>query len=455
MRALATELPAHGWDVTILSGSRSDLAGLGDAHDFYAGLDVLAVSFDAALAAPDPLDPPAGAVPMQPSYEDRPGAPDRVFAALDDDAFERQVRAWSRALVAAGAAKADALHLHHLTPINEAAAAVAPGVPVVGHLHGTELMMLEEIDAGPPTGWTHAHVWADRMRSWAQRCEFLVLLSPSQVSRAARLLDVAADRLLVIPNGFDPRVFSPRPVDRAAVWERVLVHSPRGWLPGGAPGGIRYDRGDLAPLREAVIVISVSRFTAVKRIPLLIEAFARARAATLTPAALVLVGGHPGEWEGEHPADAIRRLGVEDVFLAGWHDHDELPDILAAADLFALASVREQFGQVLVEAMASGVPPIAVKRFGPGEIVSHGHTGWLVEPDDVDDLAAALREAIDDPGERMSRGMHARDVVAERYGWPALAERFAALLDGSMVRADGAATGPRAQSVPEAPADAP
>ncbi len=38
------------------------------------------------------------------------------------------------------------LHLHHLTPLNEAAARVAPDVPVVGHLHGTELLMLEAIE---------------------------------------------------------------------------------------------------------------------------------------------------------------------------------------------------------------------------------------------------------------------------------------------------------------------
>src|SRR5829696_2801368 len=158
-KALATELPAHGWDVTVVSGSRSDLGRLGDARDFYAGLDIRPVSFDAALASPDPLDPADEAAPMQPSYEDRPGAPDRVFAALDDHALERQVRAWARALSAAGAADADVVHLHHLTPIHEAAGRIASGVPIVGHLHGTELLMLEEIVAGPPAAWTHAAAW--------------------------------------------------------------------------------------------------------------------------------------------------------------------------------------------------------------------------------------------------------------------------------------------------------
>src|SRR3954447_12957580 len=82
-RALARELPAHGCDVTVVSGS---LPGLGDADHFYEGCDVHAVRFD------------RGDAPMHPSYEDRADAPDRVFAALDDDAYEAHVAAWSRAL---------------------------------------------------------------------------------------------------------------------------------------------------------------------------------------------------------------------------------------------------------------------------------------------------------------------------------------------------------------------
>ena len=244
------------------------------------------MSFDAALASPDPLDPPPGAAPMHPSYEDRPDAPDRVFAALDDAAYERQVAAWARALAAAGAADADALHLHHLTPIHEAAARVAPGVPVIGHLHGTELLMLEAIAGGPPPGWTHAEAWAERMRDWAHGCERLIVLSPSEIPRAERLLGLDAERLVVLPNGFDPRVFVRRDVDRAALWRDALVEAPRGWRPGPA----RRQRGataleDLAPIVDGVVVLTVSRFTAVKRLPLLIEAFARARDRARTPPA--------------------------------------------------------------------------------------------------------------------------------------------------------------------------
>jgi hypothetical protein len=145
-RALVGQLQRRGWSAKLVSGSRSDQAGEGDARLFYRGLDVQPVDFSPALADPDPIRPDdETTVPMHPSFEERPGAPDKVFATLDDLDFERQVRAWSAELEWAGGAQADALYLHHLTPLNEAAARVAPGVPVVGHLHGTELLMLEEI----------------------------------------------------------------------------------------------------------------------------------------------------------------------------------------------------------------------------------------------------------------------------------------------------------------------
>src|SRR3954449_10208771 len=209
LRALATHLPEHGWDVTVVSGSRHEAGPHGDARRFYAGLDLVEVDFTVALHAPDPMDPPGDAPPMHPSFEDRPAAADRVFAGLDDAHFERQVKAWARALERAGAADADVLHLHHLTPLNAAAARVAPGVPVVGHLHGTELLMLERIANGAPPSWRHAERWAARMRCWAAACSRFVLLSRSQVERARRVLGIDPARCVLAPNGFDPSRFAP------------------------------------------------------------------------------------------------------------------------------------------------------------------------------------------------------------------------------------------------------
>jgi glycosyltransferase involved in cell wall biosynthesis len=255
------------------------------------------------------------------------------------------------------------------------------------------------------------------------------VLSPSHRDRALHLLGVDPATCVVVPNGFDPRRMRRVAVDRRAHWHGHLVERPRGWRPGEPPGSVRYGAADVEALVRGPVILGVGRFTAVKRVPLLIEAFASARARFAEPASLVLLGGHPGEWEGEHPLQTVQRVGAERVFLAGWHEHDELPAFLSASDVLALASVREQFGAVLVEAMAAALPLVAVDRFGPAEIVEHGRTGWLVEPDDRAALADALVEAVADPAERARRGAAARATARERYAWPALARRLADTLD--------------------------
>ena len=196
---------------------------------------------------------------------------------------------------------------------------------------------------------------------------------------------------------------------------------------------MRYTAEDLAAFGdgdgETPVLLYVGRFTEVKRVPLLIEAYTAARPGFARRAPLVIVGGFPGEWEGEHPLDAIRRTGASDVFLAGWHGHDELPAFLAASDVVVLPSVREQFGQVLVEAMACGLPAIAVDAWGPADIVDHGETGWLVEPDDAVSLSNALVHAVNCPSERVRRGALGIEVARARYSWPALAREVAGLYD--------------------------
>ncbi|HEX2410803.1 MAG TPA: glycosyltransferase family 4 protein [Solirubrobacteraceae bacterium] len=430
-RNLATGLRGAGWDVTIASGSLTRPGEPGDAREFYAGLDVRPLDMTRALEAADPM---AADPPMHPSYEDRDGAPDRVFASLDDDEYERQVVAWARTLQSVGAASADVLHLHHLTPIHEAAGRAAPGVPIVGHLHGTELLMLEAIEADPGR-WPHAAAWAARLRAWARACERVIVLTETQVARAEQLLGLDPDRCVLVPNGFDPEAFRPGRSDHVAHWRRHLVEQPQGWAPGQGAGSVAYADEDLAAFADAdgatPVLLYVGRFTEVKRLPLLIEAYALARPGFAHRAPLVMVGGFPWEWEGEHPLEAIRRVGARDVFLAGWHGHDELPAFLAASDVVVLPSVREQFGQVLVEGMACGLPAIAVDAFGPARIVTHGETGWLVEPDDVVSLANALVHAVNSPVERARRGERAAVEAAAHYAWPALAREVASVYDAA------------------------
>ena len=153
VRYLAPEITAAGWSVSLVTGSLGGPGELGYAPEFFAPLPVTPVDYTPAMdtwaMGGDPL---AGPRPLHPSFEDRAGAPDPVFATLDDAAFERQVACWSTALVDGGIGAAGVAHLHHLTPINEAVARVRPDLPVVVSLHGTEMNMLEAITARRPGG---------------------------------------------------------------------------------------------------------------------------------------------------------------------------------------------------------------------------------------------------------------------------------------------------------------
>jgi glycosyltransferase involved in cell wall biosynthesis len=427
-RALARALPASGWRVTLASGS---LGGPGDpthAASFYAGVEVAAVDYTPALALDDPL---AAAVPFQPSYEDRPGGPDRVFAAVDDAAYERLVAAWTGALACAGAARADLLHLHHLTPAHEAALRAFPWVPIVGQLHGTEAAFLRRLRAGPPPGWLDGRGWERRLRRWARGCARLIV-PPGAETEVATLLGLDRARLHGLPSGVELDCFRPRPLTgeaRRAFWRRWLVDDPQGWDEHGMPGSVAYQYEDLGALASEPVLLYLGRFTAVKRLPLLIEAHQHAQARLGCNLPLVLVGGHPGEWEAEHPLETIRRLDARNVFLTGWRPHEQLPDALNAGDLLVLPSIAEAFGLALVEAMACGLPVLACDAHGPAEIVRDGESGWLVPPEDEQALTAALTHAVTDPVERRRRGEQAATDARERFGWQAIAAPIAALYE--------------------------
>jgi glycosyltransferase involved in cell wall biosynthesis len=406
-RALARGLRDQGCEVTLLAGSRDDLGQPGQARAFYGGDGVEPVDFSPALRSRDPIrfDGPPGTAPLHPSYEDKPGVPDVVFAALDDAAYEHQVASWARELDRVGAADADVLHLHHLTPLHEAAARVAPNVPVVGQLHGTELLMLEAIGDGSATGWPYAERWAQRLRRWAAACARIVV-SEGAVDRACSVLGIERERVVPLPGGVDTEHFRPLTIDRDEVWRRIL----------GSP-------------LEGPVLLYVGRFTAVKRLGLLIEAYAAAATGVRRPSALVLVGGHPGEWEGEHPADTVARLGLQNVHLVGWHPHERLPELFNASDAVVLTSLREQFGLVLVEGMACGLAAVATASAGPSSIISDGQTGWLVPAHDMGRLEAALAEVLADDRERRRRGRAAQLAARTRYSWSGVSGRLLAVLE--------------------------
>jgi glycosyltransferase involved in cell wall biosynthesis len=340
-RYLAAALGRKGWPVRIFAGSSDEPGAVTNAATFFAALEVTAADFTPALEPFDQGDDSmATAIPFHPSSEDRVGAPDRLFASLDDREAERQVVAWQRLFAEGGAAEAAIAHLHHLTPQHDALARVAPNLAVVAHLHGTELKMLEGIrrrrelavrlgtdlegngGGAAPRGaeapltdaerellqstqweaWRHGDAREARLQANARRASCLIAIAPHDRDEAVRLLGIEQSRVEVISNGVNVGRFDRHGLgrgERLARWRAWLADDPRGWDASGVAGSVRYGTDDLAAFADAKtgaanrVLLYVGRFLAFKRVPLLVRAYQRARSSFERPAPLVIWGGHP------------------------------------------------------------------------------------------------------------------------------------------------------------------
>ncbi len=436
VRYLGGALQTLGQSVTVCCGSLGLRGSSSYAATFFAGLDVQALDFtEAATRFDQGRDPMAAPVPFHPSFEDRPGVPDRVFASLDDDAYQRQKAVWQSLLERVGLP--DLYHIHHLTHVNDAVAALGDR-PTVVHLHGTELKMLAEIRLSGGERWKHAAEWNQRLVRAGRRADRLVVISPTDRQLAIDLLGVDPSVIEVVPNGVDIDLFLPLGLEgseRLVRWRQWLVDEPRGWDESGQPGTIRYSENDIerffidAATGELLpVLLFVGRFLDFKRVPLLVRAYATARQALGPyPPPLIIWGGYPGEWEGEHPHTVATSLEVDGVFFVGWRGHEDLVAGLNCADVFVAPSVDEPFGQVYLEAMACGLPVIATDSGGPRSFVNTDPArpnGWQVTPDNETELADAIVQAASDKSTRRQRGRNARRIIERQFGWRRIAQHI-------------------------------
>jgi len=197
--------------------------------------------------------------------------------------------------------------------------------------------------------------------------------------------------------------------------------------------GVDLDRFDPAKAdRDAfpgeIKVLYSGRLTREKGVDLLAETFLRAHAAD-PRLHLLLAGGGPEEGE------LRERLGERATFL-GWLGGEELPRAYASADAFLFCSSTDTYGQVILEAAASGLPVVAVAEGGPAALIENRHTGLLCRAD-ADHLAgtllqlassAALRRQLGEAGVRA-----ARDRSWER-SMGQLAAGYRRALDGAAAR---------------------
>jgi glycosyltransferase involved in cell wall biosynthesis len=212
------------------------------------------------------------------------------------------------------------------------------------------------------------------------------------------------------------RVFSPSPAaDRSLLglgaeegridrWERGVDTARFG------PGRASRDAypGELK-------VLYAGRMTREKGVGLLAESFLRARRAE-PRLHLLLAGGGPEENE------LRQRLGEHATFL-GWLEGEDLARAYASADLFLFCSRTDTYGQVVLEAGASGLPVVAVGEGGPAALVENRHTGILCRPD-ADHLAGAVLQLASSPALRKRLGEAALQAARQR-SWERALEQLA------------------------------
>jgi glycosyltransferase involved in cell wall biosynthesis len=277
-----------------------------------------------------------------------------------------------------------------------ASRAAGVGTRVVFDVETPVSAFLTDLDYRWARRW-HRPLFAAALRAGCARSDLIVAASQGVAEDLVASFGVRSRCVQVVPN----------PVDLAAV--AAAAQAP-------------LDEELCARWKHPVIV-AAGRLAVAKNYPLLIEAFALLR--KRVPASLFILGTG-----GEQAAlqQMIHTRGLADsVHLCGFQSNPW--KYIARADVFALTSHYEGFGNVVVEAMACGVPVVATSSPGTRDIVSSGADGLLVERHEPAAVAAALAQIIGD-GDLRQRIVETARRKAERYRIESVALTYDRVLTG-------------------------
>jgi glycosyltransferase involved in cell wall biosynthesis len=243
------------------------------------------------------------------------------------------------------------------------------------------LVATRRVDFTPKGAWKY------------RRCDRVVAISQA-IAGILRTSGVAPDRLEVIHSGIDPARFAG--ADRARARQAL-----------GLPA-------------DAVMVLCVAALEDHKDHATLLNAWEAVAADQR--AHLVLAG------DGSLRAQlAVRAGGLERVHVLGFRD--DIPDLLAGADVFVLTSRLEGLGTAVMDAMCCGLPVVATRAGGIPELIRDGVDGVLVPVGDAAAVAAALRSLLDDAAKRSSLGDAARQHAGRHFLAQGMVDAYVDLYD--------------------------
>jgi glycosyltransferase involved in cell wall biosynthesis len=126
------------------------------------------------------------------------------------------------------------------------------------------------------------------------------------------------------------------------------------------------------------------------------------------------------------------------VRLLGTRSQDDIARLVAAADVVAVPSIRDDAGNVdglpnfALEALASATPVVATTAGGLASVIDDGRTGRLVPERDAEALAEAINWCLAQPSAAARLGLAARETVARDFGWPRYGRRLEEIYDGAV-----------------------
>jgi len=274
--------------------------------------------------------------------------------------------------------KLDVIHTHHPILLGQTAASKAAdlNVPLVFTFH-TQYWEYTHYVPFPQEAIQDflknaIHSW---LKVFMRKCQHIVI--PSESIKEILIKDYGLeDHYTVIPTGTDLKPFL-----RA---DGNTLRQSQGW-------------------QDDKVIISIGRLAHEKNWETLLRAAAQVYAHHPNMR-LVLIGDGPDKQTLEALAT---ELGIaERVSFTGRLPFEDIPTYLRAADMFSFASVTETQGLVTIEAMAAGLPVVAVDGSGTHDIVDHGKDGFLVE-NDSNALATAISEMLCNPEQMKQFGINA------------------------------------------------